>query len=131
MYFVVLWIPCFIPLFHRWNSAIVPDFPELFEDFRKKELTLLWRNSGDWFHAHDFHSRCHGHPSALTVILDTDGNIFAGFTPVEWESEHVLGKADPSLKSFLVTLKNPHNVPPRRFAFTTEMEEEATCCEVP
>jgi hypothetical protein len=66
------------------------------------------------------------------VILDTNGNIFGGFTPVEWESrewngkhgnETNLPKADPSLKSFLFTLNNPHNVPARRFALKAEKKE--------
>jgi hypothetical protein len=29
----------------RWNSAIVPDFPRHFEDFKKERFTLLWRGS--------------------------------------------------------------------------------------
>jgi hypothetical protein len=53
---------------------------------------------------------------------DTEGNFFGGFTPVEWESRwydkqssETLGrgnlwKADPSLQSFLFTLKNPRNL---------------------
>jgi hypothetical protein len=61
------------------------------------------------------------------VILDTDGNIFGGFTPVEWDS-YSYGKADPSLKSFLFTLKNPHNFPARRFALKTEKKNEAIYC---
>jgi hypothetical protein len=69
-----------------WSSAIVADFPKLFEDFRRKQCTLLWRGSRDGFGAAEFHRRCDGHPNTLTVILDTDGNIFGGFTPVEWES---------------------------------------------
>jgi hypothetical protein len=54
------------------------------------------------------------------VILDTIGNIFGGFAPVEWESRlwnAKYGKADDSLKSFVFTLKNPHNIPARKFAF--------------
>jgi hypothetical protein len=61
------------------------------------------------------------------VILDTDGNIFGGFTPVEWESRGG-AKADRSLKSFLFTLKNPHNVPARRFALRAEMKNCAIYC---
>jgi hypothetical protein len=34
----------------------------------------------------------------------------------------------PSLNSFLFTLKNPHNVPPRRFALKTEKKNEAISC---
>jgi hypothetical protein len=110
-----------------WNSAIVPDFPKLFEDFKKKQYTLLWRGSRDGFHASSFHSRCNGHPNTLTVILDTKGNIFGGFTPVEWESQGGY-KADPSLKSFIFTLKNPHNVSARRFALKAEKKDEAIYC---
>jgi hypothetical protein len=110
-----------------WNSAIVPDFPKLFEDFKEKQFTLLWRGSRDGFAAHDFHSRCDGHAKTLTVILDTKGNIFGGFTPVEWDSRPGY-KADPSLKSFLFTLKIPHNVPPRRFALRAEQKDKAIYC---
>jgi hypothetical protein len=62
------------------------------------------------------------------VILDTDGNIFGGFTPVEWESGFWHEKPDPSLKSFIFTLKNPHNVPARRFALKAEMKWQAIYC---
>jgi hypothetical protein len=117
-----------------WNSAIVPDFPTLFEDFKRKRFALLWRGSRDGFGARDFHNRCDWHPNTLTVVLDTEGNIFGGFTPVEWESRKWNGrrgkgsncfKADPSLKSFLFTLKNPHNVPARRFPLMAKAKEVA------
>jgi hypothetical protein len=66
------------------------------------------------------------------VILDTNGNIFGGFTPVEWELGDTVpfgtDKADPSVKSFLFTLKNPHNVPARRFALRAEKKDEAIWC---
>jgi hypothetical protein len=35
--------------------------------------------------ARHFHGRCDGHAPTLTLIQDTEGNIFGGFTPVEWE----------------------------------------------
>jgi hypothetical protein len=59
------------------------------------------------------------------VILDTKGNIFGGFTPVKWESltSKPWYKPDDSLKSFLFTLKNPHNIPARRFAMKYEMKD--------
>jgi hypothetical protein len=113
-----------------WDSAIVPDFPKLFGDFRKKQFTLLWRGSRDGFGGKEFHSRCDGHPNTLTVILDTKRNIFGGFTPVKWDSRNQppYGKADPSLESFLFTLKNPHNVPARRFALRAEKNHAAIFC---
>jgi hypothetical protein len=63
------------------------------------------------------------------VILDTEGNIFGGFTPVKWESGKYHYKADDSLKSFLFTLKNPHNIPTRRFALKAEEKHHALWCE--
>jgi hypothetical protein len=123
-----------VPPPSRWNSAIVPDLPKLFEDFKEKQFALLWRGGRDGFGKRDFHSRCDGHPNTLTVILDTDGNIFGGFTPVEWESWVLTGigmncyKADPSLKSFVFTLKNPHNIPARRFGLKAEKRNEAIRC---
>jgi hypothetical protein len=61
--------------------------------------------------------------------LDTYRNIFGGFTPVERESSRPgRGKADPSLKSFIFTLKNPHNVPARTFALKAETKDKAIRC---
>jgi hypothetical protein len=113
---------------------IISSFPAIFSEFRGKVVSLLWRGSRDGFGARDFHGRCDGHSNTLTVILDTKGNIFGGFTPVEWESREWNGrygnenncyKADPTLKSFLFTLKNPHNVPARRFALKVEQKDDA------
>jgi hypothetical protein len=61
------------------------------------------------------------------VILDTKGNIFGGFTPLKWESGNSW-RADDSLKSFLFTLKNPHNIPARRFALKAEEKHLAIIC---
>jgi hypothetical protein len=48
------------------------------------------------------------------LILSTNDCIFGGFTPVAWESRGGYAQ-DPSLKSFLFTLKNPHNLAARIF----------------
>jgi hypothetical protein len=99
----------------QWQSVIRPDVPKLFDIFKNKTFTLLWRGSRDGFGAGDFHGRCDGHANTLTVILDTDDNIFGGFTPVRWESRTrpPYNKADPSVKSFLFTLANPESFPRR------------------
>jgi hypothetical protein len=112
-------------------------FPAIFEDFKDQKFTLLWRGSRDGFKAKQFHRRCDGHPNTLTVLLDTDGNIFGGFTPVDWESRTPKSpddlsncfKADRNLKSFIFTLKNPHSFPPRRFMLKEGKKEEAIACD--
>jgi hypothetical protein len=106
---------------------IVADFPALIAEFRGKRFTLLWRGSRDGFGAGDFHVRCDGHANTLTLIEDTAGNIFGGFTPLQWESSDGF-KADRSLKSFLFTLKNPHNFPAMKFALKAEKKDHAVYC---
>jgi hypothetical protein len=70
--------------------------------------------------------------------LDTEGNIFGGFTPVEWESrvwngkygnENNCTKAGDSQKSFLFTLKNSHNIPARTFALKAERRLDRIYCD--
>jgi hypothetical protein len=64
------------------------------------------------------------------VILDTKGNIFGGFTPVKWESRVWNAKyGKDSQKSFVFTLKNPNNIPARRFALNPEMKDRAIACD--
>jgi hypothetical protein len=123
--------------FRSLNSVIISEFPEIFTEFRGKWFSLLWRGSREGFGAIDFHHRCDGHENTLTLVLDMEGNIFGGFTPVEWESrvydESVYGyncyKADDSLKSFLFTLVNQHAIPPRKFPLLEEKKEEAIMCD--
>jgi hypothetical protein len=70
----------------RLDSLIVSSFPPLFDEFRGKRFGLLWRGSRDGFGVRDFHGRCDGRANTLTLILDTGGNVFGGFTPLEGEA---------------------------------------------
>jgi hypothetical protein len=121
-----------------FDSRIVGQFPPLLTEFNGKPFTLLWRGSRDGFRASDFHSRCAGHANTLTLIQDTKGNIFGGFTPLAWESfvpKTLTGAAfrpDPSQRSFLFTLKNPRDLAPRRFPLITKQKRPyaAIACSV-
>jgi hypothetical protein len=111
------------------NSRIARDYPPLFEEFRTKRWVLLWRGSRDGFTARNFHRLCDGHANTLTLILDTDGNVFGGFTPAKCESSTSSKlKGDDTLWSFLFTLRNPHGVPPRKFALKKEKKRNAIYC---
>jgi hypothetical protein len=61
------------------------------------------------------------------LTTDTDGNVFGGFTPVEWESPSEW-KGDDSLRNFLFTLRNPRGVAPRKFALRVERKQAAILC---
>jgi hypothetical protein len=114
-------------------STIISELLELLTEFHLKHFQILWQGSQDGFSATEFHRRCDGHANTLTVIMDTKGNIFGGFTPVEWESREwqpmICYKADVSLKSFLFTLKNPHNIKARKFALKASEQDKATYCQ--
>lgn len=116
-------------VFPQLDSNILTDFPPIFAEFYEKRFKLLWRGTRDGFGGRDFHNRCDGHGNTLMVIEDTEGNIFGGYTPVEWESpKGHCHKSDESAKSFLFTLKNPHKSPPRRFTLKTEEKRRAINC---
>jgi hypothetical protein len=118
------------------DSLIVSDCPLIEQEFPGKDAKLLWRGSRDGFGVREFHRRCDGRANTLTLIADTDGNVFGGFTPLAWESRTPRSfrdnsncyKCDDSLQSFLFTLRNPHGVPPRKFALRAEKKEKAIYC---
>jgi hypothetical protein len=118
------------------DSLILCDFPIIFDRFRTKQFKLLWRGSRDGFEASDFHFHCDDHANTVTVILDTDGNVFGGFTPVAWKScsfrDGAMSgnpldcvKSDESLTSFIFTLKNPFQTPPMIFGLKAECKDLA------
>jgi hypothetical protein len=66
------------------DSFIIGGFPAIFGEFRERPFSLLWRR------------RCLGQ--------DKGRRMFENFTPVK-ENSNAPWKADPSLKSFLFTLR--------------------------
>jgi hypothetical protein len=129
--------PAAPPLPSPLDSLIISSLPPPLAEFRGKRFVLLCRGSRDGFGVQDFHGRCDRRASTLTLILDTGGNVFGGFTPLQWESRvwngkhddaNNLNKRDDSLKSFIFTLKNPHNRPARKFALKAEKKQCAINC---
>jgi hypothetical protein len=96
------------------DSTIVRGIPGILSVLRVKQFRLLYRGSRDGFGAGDFHSLCNGHQNTVTLISSTNHCIFGGYTPLAWGSESGW-VSDPSLKSFVFTIKNPHNLPARIF----------------
>jgi len=69
----------------------------------------LWRGSRDGgFVAAAFHRLCDGKSNTVTVIKNTNGFIFGGFTSVPWGSGGI-NKLDHL--AFLFSLTNPSNTP--------------------
>jgi hypothetical protein len=102
---------CYLP---SLDSKIISVPPGIFSVFVRQTFQLLYRGSRDGFEGSAFHGRCNGHSNTVTLILSTNDCIFGGYTPLAWNSRGG-GVSDPSLKSFVFTIKNPHNLPPQIF----------------
>ena len=76
---------------------------------------LLFRSSRDGATAAAFHSRCDDEGPTLTLIKDTDGNVFGGYTAVVWGSYDGWDYLNDRT-AFLLTVVNPHADPPALFA---------------
>jgi hypothetical protein len=50
-------------------------------------------------------------------MLDTDENIFGGFSLTDWRKQRSYCHPNNSREHVLFTLKNLHNFPPRKFPF--------------
>jgi uncharacterized coiled-coil protein SlyX len=113
----------------EFHSAVLDDFPEIFKPFQWKSIALLYRGGTDGFTARVFHERCNRRANTLTIIQATDGCVFGGFTPVPWEGPQTAKyKADDSGKSFLFTMKNPHEIPPSIFPLKRDHRKRAIEC---
>ncbi|XP_044169427.1 uncharacterized protein LOC114951006 [Acropora millepora] len=69
---------------------------------------LCWRASLHGWSGRTFHSLCDNKGPTVTVVKDTNNNIFGGYTSIPWRSENRY-KNDP--KAFLFSLKNPTDNP--------------------
>jgi len=94
------------------DSAIVSVAQEIsflaLTGFENKTFSLLWRGSRDGFDVAAFHRLCDGQANTVTVIKNTNGFIFGGFTSIPWSSTGGY-KADNT--AFLFSLINPTNTP--------------------
>ena len=60
--------------------------------------------------------KCDNKGKTVTLIKDTNGNLFGGFTSANW---NVNGYFQKDTTAVLFTLKNPHNIPPTKFICST------------
>jgi hypothetical protein len=80
-----------------------------------QNIKLLYRSSRDGKGADVFHRLCDNKGPTITVIKDTNGNVFGGYTSQSWHSNRSYC-SDSS--SFVFTLKNPYNLPAQKFGVT-------------
>ncbi|MBX9641612.1 MAG: TLD domain-containing protein, partial [Mycobacteriaceae bacterium] len=84
--------------------------------FSDSSYHLLYRASRDGKDSASFHRLCDHKGPTVTIIKDSSGNVFGGYTSASW-NETGDYYSDPS--AFLFTLHNPHNLPPTKYPKTT------------
>ena len=80
------------------HSFLPSDFIKM-----RLKLELLYRGSRDGMKAAAFHRMCDGKNDTVSVIKDTNGNVFGGFADKAWSSQESSVKSE---KSFLFSLKS-------------------------
>jgi len=55
-------------------------------DAEQQHLPIVYNASVHGFQSSDFHQHCDGKPYTLTVVVDTSGKIFGGYTDMQWSS---------------------------------------------
>jgi hypothetical protein len=82
---------------------------KLCEFSQNDKWSLLYRASRDGFRSRDFHSKCDGNSSTLTILKAKHSSyIIGGFTTVSWDSTSQW-KSDPN--AFIFSLTNKDNQP--------------------
>jgi len=102
----------FIYIFFKMDSVILSYAQQssflALTGFENKSFSLLWRGSRDSFFDGAFHRLCDGKANTVTVIKNTNGFIFGGFTSIPWSSS---GNYKTDNSAFLFSLTNPSNSP--------------------
>ena len=85
---------------------------KLLEWTGKKEMELLYRGTRDGSGSDIFHNKCNKKGATLCLCKNDKGNIFGGYTSVDWISK---GNYEYDYNSFLFTLTNIHKTVPTKF----------------
>jgi len=88
----------YVDLLNKWTKATSKD----------KNWKLEYKASKDGWDAVNFHSKVDNKGESISVIEDTDGNLFGGYTPIQWKSS---GNYLFDNRTFIFSLKNPLNQP--------------------
>ena len=89
---------------------------------------LRWRSTRDGATAEAFHRLCDHQGPTLTLVLDTTGNVFGGYTAVDWHAgtPGSCYRKDPT--AFLFSAVNPYGDPP--LLFSCKFDRAAVYCHV-
>jgi len=98
------------------EKFLIPMIPE---KYQTAKTILIYRGTRDGLNGSTFGKLCAHKAPTLTLLRSSRKYIFGGFTPVPWSLNNSNAE-DPSLESFLFSLKNPWNGAPVKFPIITK-----------
>ena len=98
------------------ENQLYKDYP----DTKEIEYTLLYRATEDGDKSEIFHEKCDNTPFTLTIIRNTDGTKFGGFTEESWEGK--TNKKDYHSFCFSLSKNKIYNVNPEKIAIICNPE---------
>jgi hypothetical protein len=119
-----------------FNSKIVSDISAIHRLFDNKvaSLKLVFRASENAFSIKEFHKKCDGQGSTLTLIETEFGKVIGGYTPIAWSSAKKQWAADKTLKSFIFSLnmREKFNLNLAQFAIANNPDKGPIfgCCDI-
>ena len=102
------------------NEKVLKD--KLGEWCKGIDFELLYRGSIDGFGATHFHELCNDEGRTLTLVKNSSGHVFGGFTSVPWTSTK---KCKQAPGSFLFTLTNMYGIQPTKFHLKNKKDGNA------
>ncbi|XP_069125502.1 interferon-induced protein 44-like [Argopecten irradians] len=87
---------------HRWIDAN-----------QRKRFILLFKASRDGCSAQTFHTLCNNKGPTITVLYNTNGSVYGGYTSASWHSNNTYTTDD---KAFLFRLRHNGTCQPQKFS---------------
>ena len=86
------------------NDTLLSLFTEnnKFQDLGQYSYNLIYKRSTDGWEENKFKGKCHDRENLLCIILDTDDNVFGGYTSIGWKGNSSY-REDPDDKAFTFT----------------------------
>ena len=78
-------------------------------------MKLIYRGTRDGMTSEDFHNKCDDRVNTISLFLNDKGNIFGGFSPIQWNYD---GDFERHEECFLFTLTNIFNTEPTKFPYS-------------
>ena len=113
-------------IINRIDSVILSESQREDEFYKKisewcgyNRMELIYRGTRDGMNSNGFHTKCDYQGPTITLYKNDKGNIFGGYSSIQWTSD---GAYHAAPEAFIFTLINIYNIEPTKFNTTSSSE---------